>query len=166
MRFLLSLGSVLLASATAGCGSDVTVDKQGDSGAASGAGGSSSSGPASSAGPAGSTATATTTTGAGGAPTDCEKVPEYIQNLYEAASACAPADPSLHCMDVVDGYCCPVIVESASSPATQAYLDFLHLTQKECPEMWKKCEAVDCAFPESGTCVADGSGQGHCATPQ
>ena len=165
MRFFYSACSLaFIAATTWGCGSDVVVDKPGDSGATSGAGGSSSSGPAASSSASGSTASATT--GGGGAPTDCEKVPEYLKNLYEAASACAPEDPSLHCMDIVDGYCCPVIVESVSSPATQAYLDFLHLTQKECPEMWKACEAVDCAFPESGTCVPDGSGQGHCATPQ
>ena len=94
----------------------------------------------------------------------CENVAEYIDNLYQAAAACSPADPSLHCQDVVDGHCCPVVVESISSPATQAYLDFLELTKEQCLEFWAKCATVDCAFPTPGTCVPDGStAGGHCS---
>jgi hypothetical protein len=70
----------------------------------------------------------------------------------------------LHCQAVVDGYCCPVVVESIQSPATQAYLDFLKLTQEKCPEMWKACNAVDCGFPKPGNCAADPDGtEGHCS---
>ena len=96
-----------------------------------------------------------TSTGAGGSSqgVDCGIVPELIDNLLEAAATCAPEDPGPHCQDVVDGYCCPVAVESISSPSTLAYLDFLELTKKECPALWKECEVVDCAFPENPTCV-------------
>src|SRR5262249_44033982 len=138
----------LLALSVVACGGDVTDDRHAQSGAAtasasssSGAGGGQSASASSA-----STSSSASSTGAGGTGTDCAKVPEYIANLYQAASACAPSDPSLHCQDVVDGYCCPVVVESIQSAATQAYLDFLKLTQEQCPEIWKACNAVDCAF--------------------
>jgi hypothetical protein len=62
----------------------------------------------------------------------------------------------------VDGYCCPAVVEDMNSPATQAYLDFLHLSQQQCPRMWERCHAVDCAQPAPGNCVADAQGNGKC----
>ena len=142
-----------------GCGGGVTTEDDGSS-SVTGAGagtGSASSGATSNA------ASSSASSAGGGA--SCENVPEYINNLYGAAAECSPADPSLHCQDIVDGYCCPVVVESISSPATQAYLDFLELTKEQCPELWAKCAVVDCVFPEPGNCVPDGSpaGEGHCS---
>jgi hypothetical protein len=127
---------------------------------AGGAGASGASGPGGSAN--GGAAVSSGVGGHGGVGDDCENVPTYLQNLLDAAAACNAADPSLHCQDVVDGYCCQVVVESVGSPATQAYLDFLHLSQAQCPEMWDRCNAVDCAQPEPGNCVPDGQGNGKC----
>ncbi|MEJ7732660.1 MAG: hypothetical protein WKG00_26100 [Polyangiaceae bacterium] len=124
----------------------------GAGGGAAGAGGSATGGAAVSSGAGGQ----------GGIGGDCENGPTYLQNLLDAAAACNAADPSLHCQDVVDGYCCPAVVESVGSPATQAYLDFLHLSQAQCPEMWDRCNAVDCALPQTGNCVPDGQGNGKC----
>lgn len=139
--------------------SEVEIEPS-DGGGGAGAGSTSTTGSSSST--TGSSTSTTGTGGEGGAPDDCENVPTYLQNLLDAAAACNAADPSLHCQDVVDGYCCPAVVESINSPATQAYLDFLALSQDECPEMWERCNAVDCAFPTVGNCVSDGPAEGHC----
>ncbi|NUO48768.1 MAG: hypothetical protein HOV80_07925 [Polyangiaceae bacterium] len=138
--------------------SEVDIEPSPDGGGGEGAGTSTTT--------SGTTKASTTSTvgtgGAGGAPDGCENVPTYLQNLLDAAAACSPGDPSLHCQDIVDGFCCPVVVESISSPETQAYLDFLALTQDMCPEMWQTCNAVDCAFPMAGNCVPDARGGGMC----
>jgi hypothetical protein len=142
----------------AGCDGGVTTED--DAGAAAtGAGGGTTS---ASSGATSSSATSSASSAGAGGGMSCENVPEYIDNLYQAAAACNAADPSLHCQDVVDGYCCPVVVESISSPATQAYLDFLELTKQQCVDLWAKCATVDCAFPTPGTCVPDSAG-GHCS---
>ena len=157
---------VLLASAGWACGGDVT-DQQAQAGASGGGaaggagGGQGGSGAEAGSGAGGATASSSS---AGGGPADCENAPKYIDNLLQAAAACAPEDPSLHCQDIVDGFCCPVVVESASSPATQAYLDFLELTRERCPEMWDECEVVDCGLPVPGNCQTDGAGEGHCVS--
>lgn len=107
-------------------------------------------------------ATSTNTSGAGGAPSDCENVPTYLQNLLDAAQSCNPAELSLHCQHVVEGYCCPAVVENISSPATQAYLDFLALSKRDCPDIWTQCYAVDCAEPQTGFCLETGINKGQC----
>jgi|RhiMetdeSRZDD1v2_1073273.scaffolds.fasta_scaffold1288458_2 hypothetical protein len=154
-----AIGCVACVCFLAGCDGGVTTEDDGSS-TATGAGGTTS---ASSGATSSGTTNSSSSAGVGGG-TSCENVPEYIDNLYQAAAECNPADPSLHCQDVVDGYCCPVVVESISSPATQAYLDFLELTKQQCTELWRECAAVDCAFPTPGNCVADGStAGGHCS---
>jgi hypothetical protein len=145
----------------------VTDDPSAQDGAASGAGGSSAgsggAGDGGSSSGSGGAATSSSTTAAGGAATGCDQVPEYIDNLYQAAAACSPDDGNLHCQDVVDGHCCPVIVESIQSPATQAYLDFLELMHQQCPEIWEECKTVKCGPPAAGICVPDDSEVGgHC----
>lgn len=156
--FFLVGTTVLVALGWVACGGDVRqTDDDGEN--AGGMGGSSSAG--GSGGEAGSDSGGGGS-GSGGAPDGCESVPDYLDNLYQAAAACAPADPVPHCQGIVDGYCCPVVVESASSPATLAYLDFLELTKTQCPEMWDACAAVDCALPIGGTCVPDAVGSGVC----
>lgn len=143
------------------CGGNAT--KEDDDGSPGGAGGDATA--AGAGGTAGSVSTGGSGTGnssSGGAPGDCTMVPTYLDNLLDAAAACAPADPVPHCQGVVEGFCCPVVVESATSPATLAYLDFLELTKTECPEMWERCAAVDCALPSAGTCVPTSVGEGQC----
>jgi hypothetical protein len=145
--------SLLALFCATGCGDTVTTEDP-----TSGAG---ATGPAGSSAANGSTQASSA--GAGGG-TSCAEVPTYIENLYQAAAVCVPEDPSLHCQDIVDGYCCPVVVESLQSPATQAYLDFLELTKQQCPEIWERCAVVDCGLPEPGNCVADSTrAGGHCS---
>jgi len=159
----LSLGTCILSLTFIACDSDV-ADDDSEAGATSGGGdGPSGSGASSGQGGSGGATASSGSVGSGGAPSDCANVPKYIENLYAAASACAPADPSLHCQDVVDGFCCPVLVESINSPETQAYLDFLDLSRDECPEMWETCETVKCGQPPVGSCVPDQTrAGGHC----
>lgn len=152
----------------AACNGDVEPDPSSASGASSGAGaapagaGGTGSGAAGANGGAGGSNATVGVGGTGGVGDDCENVPDYLANLLAAAAACNPATSVPHCQVVVDGFCCPVVVESASSPATQAYLDFLHLTQQQCPQMWQTCNAVDCAQPVPGLCEEQPGGTGLC----
>jgi len=141
------LCAAALVMATYGCGGDVVVDDSGALAAAAGAGGSSSS-----------STSASTGTGT----SECDDLSESLGSLYEAATECAPADPSVHCMAKVEGFCCQVYVEDASSPATLAFLDLLHRSRIECPEEWRNCP-LSCPVTPPLTCVPDSSpAGGHC----
>ena len=153
---------VLLAGlALAACESDVQIEPC-EGGGGEGAGNTTTSTSKAASVSSASTNVSSSASGAGGAPEDCENVPTYLQNLLEPAQACNPDELSLHCQFVIEGYCCPVVVENINSPATQAYLDFLELTKTQCPKMWQECNAVDCAQPSPGYCVETGVNMGQC----
>jgi len=153
---------VLLAGlALAACESEVEIEPS-DGGGGEGAGtGSTSTSKSATVGTT-STNVSSSASGAGGAPDDCENVPTYLQNLLDAAAECHPDELVVHCQFVVEGYCCPAVVENINSPATQAYLDFLELSKQQCPDMWNNCYAVDCAQPTLGNCVEEGVNLGKC----
>src|SRR5688572_22501678 len=111
MRLLprLHLVWVLVLSRVLGCGSDVNDPSKEAAGATSGGGAEPTTGAGGDGGVSASSSGggSSSSSAASGAGTDCNNVPQYIDNLYEAAARCTPSDPGLHCMDVVDGYCCP-----------------------------------------------------------
>jgi hypothetical protein len=129
-----------------------------------GSGGTSSggSGGTSSGGGSGGT-TSGGSSGAGGS--DCASLLTDLQAKVAAARGCntASAKPGMECAGTLEGLCCPVLVEAATtsnSPANTAYLDALHAYKQSCNHI---CPAIACLNPQPGDCVAaQGSTSGTC----
>jgi hypothetical protein len=92
--------------------------------------------------------------GASGA--DCGALLNDVNAKLAAAQACntASAKPAGECQGTLEGRCCSVLVEAASSTssANQAYLDALHAYKQSCKFA---CPAIACFTPTPGNCVAN-----------
>ena len=101
--------------------------------------------------------------GAGGAP-DCSQLLADVRETQAAAQACNPASakPTLECAGTVEGLCCPILVESASTttPANAAYLQALKSYKASCAQL---CPAIACLQPKPGNCQPSSNAAGKCS---
>ena len=93
--------------------------------------------------------------GSGGA-ANCDALLADVRSKLAVAQSCntASAKPGLECAGTVEGLCCPVLVEAATtanSAANNAYLAALHSYKQSCKHI---CPLIACLDPKPGDCVA------------
>ena len=100
--------------------------------------------------------------GTGGA-SDCAALLEDVNQKQAAAQACNPssAKPTPECQGSLEGRCCPIGVESASStsPANAAYMSALKTYKASCKYA---CPAIACFEPKIGDCRGTSATAGKC----
>ncbi|HTL92145.1 MAG TPA: hypothetical protein VL176_07340, partial [Steroidobacteraceae bacterium] len=100
--------------------------------------------------------------GSGGTP-DCAALLDDLNQKQAAAQACNPssAKPTPECQGSLEGRCCPIGVESASTtaPANAAYLAALKAYKASCEYA---CPKIACFDPQVGDCRAASAAAGTC----
>ena len=76
-----------------------------------------------------------------------------------AAQACSISDAGSVCTDVVDGLCCPAVVNNRFSAEARAYVANVKAIRDNCDFL---CPAIPCDFPVSGECSVGDGGVGVC----
>jgi len=100
--------------------------------------------------------------GSGGA-ANCTQLLDAVTQTQATAQACNPASakPTPECAGSLEGLCCPIGVEAASStaPANVAYLNALKAYQASCK---RPCPQIACIDPTVGDCKASSTTSGRC----
>jgi hypothetical protein len=91
----------------------------------------------------------------------CASLHQRLDAALARAQTCTWTDADIDCEAVVDGECCPVVVQSASSFETMAYLNALQaLRDESCPTA---CAAVKCFAPDPNRPGSPVDNNGACA---
>jgi hypothetical protein len=85
----------------------------------------------------------------GGSGTDCTSLAAEIATLQAKAQECCATCDIVQCTKSVNGLCCPVSVNIATSQATQAFVAAVQQYQAACVSM---CPAIVCQAAPSGIC--------------
>lgn len=85
-------------------------------------------------------------------PGSCAALQADYEMKLAAAKSCSLVT-MMGCKDVVEGLCCPTVVDSMSSAETMAYLDALHTYEAMCSYA---CPLTPCFLPATMHCIASG----------
>jgi len=98
--------------------------------------------------------------GGGTGGNDCNALRNEVLTKLAQAQICCPYCDALQCTAIVEGMCCPVLVNS-NGQQTQSYLAALKKLLQT-PGCAPICPDVLCREPQIGNCVANAVGGGSC----
>lgn len=163
-RFAWSMAVVV--ATTAACSDDVSFADDGGGAAPTGGAGGAGSGNQGSggepAGGAGAGAAGGTggSVGEGGAVgVDCDQLFLDIREALGEAQSCNPLIDAPQCTEVVEGVCCPEVVNPANGAPVDTYLELVGQAAADCRY---PCPAVPCVDEPTGVCVPGRNGGGGC----
>ncbi len=102
----------------------------------------------------GSASDAPTGVDTGGGPS-CDNLENDLASETNAAETCCPTCDSVQCTAQVDGLCCPLTVDVATSDAVKAYE--ATLAQIKALGCSVNCPALACSSKPTGKCLQNGT---------
>ena len=100
---------------------------------------------------------------AGGSVVDCEAINMELRQLLAAAQQCIPGPGEPQCTEVIEGLCCPEVVNPANDAAIDAYDEALKVALDAGCDML--CPEIPCVDKPTAKCTANPNGNGGQCKP-